>query len=49
MAEVCRTIGRSHGTLEWLKRGHRFAAFIDLPLSSDGTVVNHVLTVMAEI
>ena len=51
LAEVCRnpSIGRSHGTLEWLKMGHRSVAFIDLPLSSDGTIVNHVLTVMSEI
>ena len=51
LAEVCRTrsIGRSHGTLEWLKKGHRSVAFIDLPLSRDATGVDHVLTVLAEI
>jgi hypothetical protein len=50
LLEVCRTgsIGRSHGTLDWLKKGHYAAAFIDLPLSNDGTSIDHVLTVMAE-
>lgn len=50
LAELCRTasIGRSHGNLAWLKRGHCAVAFIDLPLSNDGTSIDHILTVMAE-
>ncbi len=50
LAELCRSssIGMSHGRLDWLQKGHRLAAFIDLPLSNDGSAVNHLLTAFAE-
>lgn len=50
LAEVCRTasIGRSHGSLDWLQKDYRCVAFIDLPLSNDGSGVHHLLSAMAE-
>ena len=50
LAEVCGTgsIGRSHGSLDWLEKDFRSVAFIDLPLSSDGSSVDHVLSALAE-
>lgn len=42
------SIGRSHGALDWLKKGHWSVAFIDLPLSEEGAPVDHLLTVMTE-
>lgn len=43
-----RSIGMSHGQLDWLQKGHKSAAFIDLPLSNDGSKVDHLLTALAE-
>ena len=50
LAELCRTgsIGMSHGQLDWLRKGHKAAAFIDLPLSNDSSAVDHLLTALAE-
>ena len=50
LAEVCRggSIGRSHGTLDWLKKGHKSVAFLDLPLSTDGSNVDRLLCVLSE-
>ncbi len=50
LTELCRSgsIGMSHGQLDWLQKGHKAAAFIDLPLSNDGSAVNHLLTALAE-
>ncbi len=50
LAELCRSgsIGMSHGKLDWLQKGHKSAAFIDLPLSDDGSAVHHLLTAFAE-
>ncbi len=39
---------QSHGKLDWLQKGHKSAAFIDLPLSDDGSTVNHLLTAFIE-
>ncbi len=49
-AELCRSgsIGMSHGKLDWLQRDHMSAGFIDLPLSDDGSAVNHLLTAFTE-
>jgi hypothetical protein len=50
LAEVCRSgsIGMSYGQLDWLQKGHKAAAFIDLPLSDDGSKVNHLLTALSD-
>ncbi len=50
LTELCHSgsIGMSHGTLDWLQKGHKSAAFIDLPLSDDGSAVHHLLTAFAE-
>ena len=50
LAMLCHSgsIGMSHGQLDWLQKGHKAAAFIDLPLSNDGSAVNHLLTALAE-
>ncbi len=50
LTELCRSgsIGMSHGHLDWLKKGHKTAAFIDLPLSDDDSSVHHLLTALAE-
>ena len=48
--EICRSgwIGRSHGQLEWLRKGHKVVAFIDLPLSNDDSKVDHLLIALSE-
>jgi hypothetical protein len=50
LTELCRSgsIGMSHGALDWLQKGHKSAAFIDLPLSDDGSAVHNLLTAFAE-
>ena len=50
LGELCRSgsIGMSHGKLDWLQKGHKSAAFIDLPLSDDGSAVHHLVTAFAE-
>ncbi len=49
-AELCRSgsIGVSYGKLDWLQKGYKSASFIDLPLSDDGSAVDHFLTAFAE-
>ncbi len=49
-AELCRSgsIGMNHGDLDWLQKGHKSAGFISLPLSDDGSAVNHLLTAFTE-
>lgn len=50
LTEVCRTglIGKSHGTLDWLKKGHKTVAFLDLPLSEGGSKVDHLLSILTD-
>ncbi len=49
-AELCRSgsIGMSHGEPDWLQKGYTSAAFINLPLSDDGSSVDHLLTAFSE-
>ena len=48
--ELCRTgsIGRSHGSLDWLQKGYKSVAFLDLPLADDGATPTHLLTALTE-
>lgn len=50
LKELCRSasIGRSHGSLDWLQKGYRSVAFIDLPLADDGATPTHLLTALSE-
>jgi hypothetical protein len=50
LQELCRSgsIGKSHGSLDWLQRDYKSVAFVDLPLADDGATVTHLLTALTE-